>query len=278
ECGDVERLRGVFEADEAALYESVERGIWDSAALQARAELAEQLAAATAGELGHDGELVFVELGEAFGFKRSLFSVLRSLVLEDGDGFEAASVALLGERFAEKPAFFHHGVEHGFVGAGGRADCGELGGFPGLEVVEDGVLAVLVFGAEFAAARGALGRAFVEDAAALLGDAVDPVAPDLGGEGEHAAQDFAERRAVVLRDPAGELEELGREECGVVEEALDFFYFDWFRIGGGSWWVVVQPDDDAEEALAAEGDQDACADFWGEVAERVGEGAVEWDR
>ena len=87
------------------------------------------------------------------------------------------------------------------------------------------------------------------------------MAADLGGEGKHAAEDFAERGAVVLRDPAGEVEELGGEECGVVEEALDFFYFDWFRISGGCGWVVVQGDDDAEEALAGEGDEDACADF-----------------
>jgi hypothetical protein len=81
-----------------------------------------------------------------------------------------------------------------------------------------------------------------------------------------------------LRDPAGEIEELGREECGVVEEPLDFFQFDWFRISGGCGLVVVQSDDDAEEPLAGEGDEDACADFWGEVAEGVGEGAVERDR
>ena len=35
---------------------------------------------------------------------------------------------------------------------------------------------------------------------------------------------------------------------------------------------------DAEEPLAGEGDEDACADFGSEVAERIGEGAVEWDR
>ncbi len=153
-----------------------------------------------------------------------------------------------------------------------------FGGLAGLEVVEDGVLAVLVFGAEAGAARGAAEGAVVEDVAALLGDAVDPVAADLGGEREHAAEDFAERSAVVLRDPAGELEEFGREERGVVEEALDFFYFDWFRISGGCGWVVMQRDDDAEEPLAGEGDEDACADFGGKVAERVGEGAVERDR
>ena len=199
------------------------------------------------------------------------------MLFEDGDGFEAAGVALFGEGFAEEPALFYHGVEHGFVGAGGGADGGEFCGLAGLEIVEDGVLAVLFFGAQLRASRGAFHGAFVEDVAALLGDAVDPVAADFGGEGKHAAQDFAERGAVVLRDPAGEVEEFGGEECGVVEEALDFL-FDWFRISGGCGWVVVQRDDDAEEALAGEGDEDACADFGSEVAERVGEGAVERDR
>jgi hypothetical protein len=104
------------------------------------------------------------------------------------------------------------------------------------------------------------------------------VAADLGGEREHATQDFAERGAVVLRDPAGEVKEFGGEERGVIEEALDFFYFDWFRISCGCGWVVVQRYDDAEEPLAGEGNENACADFGSEVAERIGEGAVEWDR
>jgi hypothetical protein len=104
------------------------------------------------------------------------------------------------------------------------------------------------------------------------------VAADLGGEGKHAAEDFAERGAVVLCDPAGEFEELGGEERGVIEEAVYFFYFDWFRISGGCRWVVMQGDDDAEEALAGERDEDACADFGSEVAEGIGEGAVERDR
>jgi hypothetical protein len=99
------------------------------------------------------------------------------------------------------------------------------------------------------------------------------VAADFGGEWKHAAEDFAKWSAIVLRDPVGELEEFGGEECGVVEEALDFFYFD-VRCG----WVVVQGDDDAEESLAGERDEDACPDFRSEVAERVGEGAVERDR
>ena len=60
------------------------------------------------------------------------------------------------------------------------------------------------------AARGAFLRAFVEDVAARVGDAVDEVAADLGGERQHAAEDFAERGDVVLRDPGGELHELGR--------------------------------------------------------------------
>jgi hypothetical protein len=104
------------------------------------------------------------------------------------------------------------------------------------------------------------------------------VAADFGGEWKHAAEDFAKWSAIVLRDPVGELEEFVGEECGVVEEALDFFYFDSFRIDGGCGWAVVQGDDDAEEALAGEGDEDASADFGSEVAERVGEGAVERDR
>ena len=40
----------------------------------------------------------------------------------------------------------------------------------------------------------------------------------------------------------------------------------------------MEADDDAKKALAGEGDEDACADFGSEVAERIGEGAVERDR
>ena len=56
ERGDVEGLRGFFEADEAALDQRGQGGVGDAAACEAGAELAEELAAAAAGELGHDGE------------------------------------------------------------------------------------------------------------------------------------------------------------------------------------------------------------------------------
>ncbi len=113
----------------------------------------------------------------------------------------ASGVALFGYGFAGEPFFVDHGVEQGFAGGGCGADGGGAGGGAVFEVVEGGVLAVLVFGREAGAAGGASVRAFVEDAAALLGDAVGEVAADLGGEREHAAEDFAEGSDVVLRDP-----------------------------------------------------------------------------
>jgi hypothetical protein len=98
------------------------------------------------------------------------------------------------------------------------------------------------------------------------------LAADLGGEGHHAAEDFAERGDVVGGDPLGEEEEFVGEEWGVVEDLLEGFDFD---VGG--WRVVVDADDDAHEALAAEGDEDAGADCGGDAVDRVGEVAVERD-
>ena len=88
ERGDVEGLCGFFKADEAAFDEGVDGGVGDAAACEACAEFAEELAAAAAGELGHDGELVVVEFGEALlafgpGNQGSHSLALRSVALID---------------------------------------------------------------------------------------------------------------------------------------------------------------------------------------------------
>jgi hypothetical protein len=149
----------------------------------------------------------------------------------------------------------------------------ERGGFGGLavfEVIEDRVLAVLVFGGKLRSSRCAFLRAFVENAAAGFGDAVDELAAHFGGERHHAAKDFAKRRDVILRDPFGETHQFGREQGSVVEELLDGLDFE---VVGGR--VVVGADDDAHQALSAEGDEHARADLRDGPVHRVGEGAVE---
>ncbi len=140
------------------------------------------------------------------------------------------------------------------------------------EVVEDGVLAVLVFGGESRTAGGAFLRALVEDAAAGFGDAVGEVAADFGGEGQHAAKDFSERGYVVLRDPLGEPHEFVGEQRGFVEDLLDWLDFD-----AGGRRVAMHADDHAHQALAAEGNEDARSDDGRGAVHFVGEGLVERD-
>ena len=257
---EVEALCDLFDGDQAALDEGAEGGFGDLEG----AEVADAHAATDGGELGEDGGLVVVELWNP------------RVGDEDGDALEAAGIALLGHGLAEEPFFADHAFEQGLVGGGGGAEGRGLGGGTVFEVVEDGVLAVLVLRRETGAAGGALLRAFVEDAAAGLGDAVGDVALDLGGEGEHTAQDLAERSDVVLSDPGGEAHELVGEERRFVEDLLDGLDLDRLLVGTeGS--LIVDADDDAHEALAAERDQDTRTHGRNLAVHRVGEGLVERD-
>ncbi len=128
----------------------------------------------------------------------------------------------------------------------------------------------MFFGGEARAAGGAFAGALVEDTTAGFGDAIGELAPDLGGEGEHAADDLAEGGAVVGGDPAGERELVVGEERAGIHDGLDGADLNAFGEG-----FVVETHNDAHEHLAGEGDKDACADGGLGAVDCVGEEAVE---
>jgi len=121
-----------------------------------------------------------------------------------------------------------------------------------------------------------IGRAEEELAggvAAGIGERVDARFADFAGEWDHAAEDFAERGAVVLRDPAAEVDEFGCEDRLLVDEAEDFFE-------RAAWGRVVKFEDEAGEFARAEGDEYATAGLDTVLEgfeEAVGEGLVEGD-
>ncbi len=75
---------------------------------------------------------------------------------------------------------------------------------------------------------------------------------NLAGERRHTAQYFAEWRAIILRDPAAQRDELDFEYGFFVNQAEDFFH----RAGGG---IIVQLQDDAGELSRSERNQDAAS-------------------
>ena len=255
-CGAEEVFGNLFDEDEVASDEGAEGAVGDGEV----ADICDAHATADGGDFGEEVGLVGVELREA-GFGN-----------EDGDAFEAAGATFFGDGFADEPLFFDHAVEEGFVGLGGRAEGGGLGDGSIFEIVEDGVLAILIFRGETRAAGRAFFGSLIEDFAARFGDAIDEVTLDLGSEGEHAAKDFAERSDVVLGDPGGEAHEfIGQDRC-VVEDLLDGFGFNAFGER-----IVVKTGDDAHKPLAAEGNEDAGSDDRNHTVDCVGEGLVEGD-
>ena len=150
------------------------------------------------------------------------------------------------------------GEGHGFGEVGGR----ERALFEHAEDLGDGVVGR---GIEEELARGV---------AAGIGEGPDFAAANFGGEGQHAAQDVAERRAVVAGDPAAEGEQFGAEDGFGIEQAQGV-------AGGDAGPVVVAAEDDAGEFAGAEGHEDAAAgaDAMAQgVGQRIGERLIERDR
>ncbi len=88
---------------------------------------------------------------------------------------------------------------------------------------------------------------------AFFGDAVSDGAFELRVQRQHGAENFADRREVVVGDPAAETQQLLIEHRRDIEHAEDGFRFD-------RWLAVVQFDHDAGHALLAEGHEHASAD------------------
>ncbi len=85
-----------------------------------------------------------------------------------------------------------------------------------------------------------------------VGERPDLAAADIGGQRQHAAQHFAQGRAVVAGDPAAQGEELGIQHRFGIDQAHGLARRD----GGGP---VVTTEDDAGELAGSEGHHDAAA-------------------
>ena len=109
--------------------------------------------------------------------------------------------------------------------------------------------------------------------AAGIGEGPHLALADLGGQRQHAAEHFAQGRAVVGGDPAAEREQFGVEHGLGIDQAEGV-------AGGYFGAVVVAAQDDAGEFAGAEGDEDAAAglDAVAEgIGQRVGERLVQGD-
>ena len=107
----------------------------------------------------------------------------------------------------------------------------------------------------------------------FVGNVVSDDAPELRGQRQHGAKDFADGRDVVLRDPAAQLHQFGRERGSGIEHLAQ-------ATGLELGFAIVQLGDDAAEPLLAEGHDDAAADagFRRVLGKAIGEDGVERNR
>src|SRR6185369_4768010 len=87
----------------------------------------------------------------------------------------------------------------------------------------------------------------------FVGDSISSDASELCGERQHGAQHLAQWRDVILRDPAPQLHEVGRECRRYIE---DLAYSPSLEIR----FAIVQLCDDSAHALLAERHDDTAAD------------------
>ena len=88
-------------------------------------------------------------------------------------------------------------------------------------------------------------------------DAIGDDAFKLGAERQHGAEDFAERRQVVVGNPVAQAQELLVQHRRRVEDAGEILGL--YVLIPGSGLAVVQFGDDARQALLAKGDHDTSA-------------------
>ena len=185
-----------------------------------------------------------LEVGEEFAFG------LGELVGSAGEEFDgeragggARRVAIGVRLFDGDESFFLEVAEA--AGSVGEL-AGEVSGGEGalLEEAEDlggGVLG------------GVIEEELAGEVASGVGEFVGLGGADFAGEGSHAAQDFAERGAIVVGDEAGDFEETIVEDGFFIDEAEGL-------LGGVSFGrLVVDREDVADELASGEGNEDAAA-------------------
>ncbi len=246
--------RTLFDADQFPFDQRGQRGLRHGQT----AQLGDGQLIAGTGELSHYGLLVFIQLGQARAFD------------QHGITNGAASVARRGAGFAHNPLLAEHSGEEFARGSSGRAQRGKAYGVSAFEIVEDFVLDVLLFGRATGATRRSLLCAVEERLTALICDAEQHLLAHFTHQRKHGAQDFADRRDVIERDPLCQFEKLRREDGFFIENVEEQLCFDRRRF-------VVNAQDDACQFLIAEGDENARANGGYRVVNRIGEGAIERD-
>jgi len=156
----VKLLRDLLHPDQLALYQRSQSGDRHSHSRQNDPQIADTHAAAYRCQLCENGGLIVVQFGEAY---------VRD---EYGDLLQAASIALLRDRVAHQPLLANHSLEQSLIRAGSRPQRRHLCLLSTLQIIQDGVLAVLVLHRELRPPRRSLRRSFVQDLPPCLCEAI----------------------------------------------------------------------------------------------------------
>ena len=197
---------------------------------------------ARAGKFGQNRQLIFIQLGRP------------CIRHQHRIAQHAAGIARCGFGFAQQPLLAQHVGQQLCRGSGGMAQGSALRRLPVGEIVQHGVFNVLFVRGAAGAARRTLLGAIEQDGLARFADAIAGRAAHLSHERKHAAQHFAQRRQVVLRNPGGQLHELGVEDRLLVKHRFNQPCLDRRSF-------IVQAGDHPNQLFLAEGHDDAAADW-----------------
>ncbi len=210
------------------------------------------------GELGENRLLIVVEL-------RQPHAIDEHRVAHGPRG-----IARLSLRLARNPLFADHPGEQAQRRAGHGSKTRGPHRLARLERVEDRIFLVLFFRRQPRTARRALLRSRKERLPSHLGDAIENEPPHFTHQGQHRAEDFADRRQVVLRNPLAQLHQFARQNRFAVENREQRLSFD--RRG-----IVVDANHHARQFFVAKGNEDPRADGRIRFACQISKDAVERD-
>ncbi len=234
--GQMKRLRPLFDGHQTPLHQGLQSGRRQVQTAQGR----NRQFTARAGKFGQNRKLIVIQLGRP------------RIRYQHRIAQHAAGIAGCGFGFAQQPLLAQHAGQQLGRGSGGLAQGSTPGRLPVGEIVQHGVFEVLFVGGAARAARRTLLGAIEQDGLAGFADAVAGGAAHLRHERQHAAQHLAQRHEVVLRNPGGQLHELGVEDRLLVEHG-----FDRPRLHRRSF--IVQAGDYPNELFVAEGYYHAAA-------------------
>ena len=203
----------------------------------------------------------------------SLFPLPYSLLHQYCHPNETSRIPLLCDCLALEPLLLDHSLQQRAIRPGSGPQGAYLGGFAVLEIIEDGVFAILLFGRQPRPPRRPFCGPLVQHSPARWSDTVHPLTFYLGGKRQHPADHLADGCAVVLRDPTRKLHLPGVQQRRGVHHSLNGLGCNAFGER-----VVMHPHDDAHEHLTGKRHDDPRADARLNVIHRVGKRPVERHR